>query len=56
MSFLDPFDAAKAMREMNGKYIGNRPVKISKGKWEDRSIDVVKKKKGGKKNKKHLFS
>ncbi|KDO28829.1 hypothetical protein SPRG_20032 [Saprolegnia parasitica CBS 223.65] len=56
VSFLDPFDAAKAMREMNGKYIGNRPVKISKGKWEDRSIDVVKKKKGGKKNKKHLFS
>ncbi|EQC32061.1 hypothetical protein SDRG_10258 [Saprolegnia diclina VS20] len=56
VSFLDPFDAAKAMREMNGKYIGNRPVKISKGKWEDRAIDVVKKKKGGKKNKKHLFS
>ncbi|OQR82769.1 RNA-binding protein [Achlya hypogyna] len=57
VSFLDPFDAAKAMRDMNGKYIGNRPVKISKGKWADRALDVVKKKvKAGKKSKKHLFS
>jgi RNA recognition motif-containing protein len=24
VSFLDAFEAAKALREMNGKYIGNR--------------------------------
>merc|ERR1719507_1971948 len=25
ISFMDPFDCAKALREMSGKYIGNRP-------------------------------
>ncbi|KAF0753471.1 hypothetical protein AaE_005696, partial [Aphanomyces astaci] len=54
VSFMDGLDAMKAMREMNGRYIGNRPVKITKGKWQDRALDVVKKhKKGGRKNK-HL--
>lgn len=24
VSFLDPFDCAKALREQNGKYLGNR--------------------------------
>ena len=24
ISFMDPFDCAKALREMSGKYIGNR--------------------------------
>jgi len=36
VSFSDPMDFAKAMREMNGKYIGNRPVKLFKSKWQDR--------------------
>ena len=26
ISFMDPFDCAKALREMSGKYIGNRRV------------------------------
>lgn len=29
------------MREMQGQYIGNRPVKLSKSKWKDR-LDLEK--------------
>ncbi|KAL3920384.1 MAG: hypothetical protein SGPRY_005269 [Prymnesium sp.] len=29
VSFKDPWDMTKALREMQGKYIGNRPVKVS---------------------------
>lgn len=54
VSFADPFDCAKALREMNGKYIGNRPVKLTKSKWQDRSLDVAKKK--NKKKNRHLFT
>lgn len=57
VSFADAFDCAKALREMNGKYIGNRPVKMSKSKWQDRNIDVAKKKmKKKNKLKHHLFN
>lgn len=45
ISFLNPNDYLKAFKEMNGKYVGNRPVKISKGKWLDRSY--LKKKNDG---------
>lgn len=44
VSFIDPFDCAKALREMNGKYVGNRPVKLRKSEWQKRNIDVVRKK------------
>lgn len=44
VSFMDPFDCAKALREMNGKYIGNRPCKITKSNWQDRSLKEVQKK------------
>lgn len=27
---------------MNGKYIGNRPVKLMKSEWEDRSFSEKK--------------
>lgn len=30
VSFMEAEDFAKALREMNGKYIGNRPCKITK--------------------------
>eukprot|EP01112_Ceratiomyxa_fruticulosa_P005713 TRINITY_DN16562_c0_g1_i2.p1 TRINITY_DN16562_c0_g1~~TRINITY_DN16562_c0_g1_i2.p1 ORF type:complete len:409 (+),score=122.91 TRINITY_DN16562_c0_g1_i2:82-1227(+) len=36
VSFGDPHDFIKAMREMNGKYIGNRPCKLRKSNWEKR--------------------
>ncbi|KAL5019599.1 hypothetical protein ScPMuIL_002491 [Solemya velum] len=49
VSFRDPNDFARAMREMNGKYVGNRPIKLRKSTWKDRSIDVVRKKEKEKK-------
>ncbi|XP_013394101.1 RNA-binding protein 42 [Lingula anatina] len=49
VSFGDPNDFARAMREMNGKYVGNRPIKLRKSNWKDRSIDVVKRKEREKK-------
>ena len=44
VSFGDPYDMAKALREMNGKYVGNRPVKLRKSNWQTRNIDQVRKK------------
>lgn len=44
VSFKDPNDFTRAMREMNGKYVGNRPIKLRKSQWRDRQIDNVKKK------------
>lgn len=37
MSFSDPVDGAKALREMQGRYIGNRPCKLKKSHWEERT-------------------
>lgn len=44
VSFKDPQDFIRAMRELNGKYIGNRPMKLRKSNWKDRNFDVVRKK------------
>jgi hypothetical protein len=44
ISFMDPFDCAKALREMNKKYIGNRPCKLMKSTWNDRTLSEVRKK------------
>eukprot|EP01038_Epipyxis_sp_PR26KG_P012206 gene12206-16351_t len=44
VSFLDPMDCAKAIREMNGKYLGSRPMKITKSRWKERDIKEVAKK------------
>lgn len=49
ISFKDPQDYLKAMREMNGKYIGNRPIKLRKSNWKDRNIHVARKKEKEKK-------
>ena len=38
VSLLDVNDYISAMREMNGKYVGNRPIKIKRSTWKDRSI------------------
>mmetsp|Transcript_77759 Transcript_77759/g.155743 ORF Transcript_77759/g.155743 Transcript_77759/m.155743 type:complete len:274 (-) Transcript_77759:1223-2044(-) len=54
-SFTDPFDCAKCLREMQGKYIGNRPIRLTRSTWEDREVGEVKKKrKQEKKRKKAL--
>jgi hypothetical protein len=33
VSFLDPFDCAQALKEMQGAYVGNRPIKLRKSSW-----------------------
>jgi len=37
VSFLDPQDFLRALKEMNGKYVGNRPVKLKKSNWKSRT-------------------
>jgi hypothetical protein len=44
VSFKDSQDYIRAMREMNGKYVGNRPIKLRKSTWQERNMDVVRKK------------
>ncbi|QDZ21407.1 RNA-binding domain-containing protein [Chloropicon primus] len=62
VSFADGADFAKALREMNGKYIGNRPCKLKKSDWKQRGTNHSKslaagrgiQKKFRKNSKKHL--
>jgi len=44
VSFKDPADFTRAIKELNGKYVGSRPIKLSKSNWKDRNIDIVKSK------------
>nr|XP_043631902.1 RNA-binding protein 42 [Erigeron canadensis] len=37
VSFANPTDLASALKEMNGKYVGNRPIKLRKSKWQERT-------------------
>lgn len=39
VGFKEPQDFLVAIKEMNGKYIGSRPVKLKKSNWTDRCID-----------------
>lgn len=38
VSLLDCNDYVKAMREMQGKYVGNRPIKLLPSKWTEKSL------------------
>ncbi|KAA0702752.1 RNA-binding protein 42 [Triplophysa tibetana] len=49
VSFKDPNDYVRAMREINGKYVGSRPIKLRKSSWKDRNLEVVRKKQKEKK-------
>ncbi|CAI5444113.1 unnamed protein product [Caenorhabditis angaria] len=49
VSFRDSEDYIRAMREMDGKYVGNRPIKLRKSSWKDRNMDVIKQKRKQKK-------
>ena len=50
VSFKDMNDYIRAMKEMNGKYVGNRPIKLRKSTWKERQVkNVVKKIKDKKK-------
>ncbi|CAH0714205.1 unnamed protein product, partial [Brenthis ino] len=44
VSFKDPGDFIKAMKEMDGRYVGSRPIKLRKSTWKNRALDVVRKK------------
>ncbi|KAK3909226.1 RNA-binding protein 42 [Frankliniella fusca] len=44
VSFKDPQDFTRAMKEMNGRYVGSRPIKLRKSSWKNRSAEVVRKK------------
>ncbi|KAK9087466.1 hypothetical protein Syun_029860 [Stephania yunnanensis] len=37
VSFANPSDLAAAIKEMNGKYVGNRPIKLRKSNWKERT-------------------
>lgn len=38
LSFGNAEDYTRAMREMNGKHVGSRPITLSKSKWQKRSL------------------
>ena len=38
ISVTDVNDYIKIMREMNGKYVGNRPIRLKRSTWKDRSV------------------
>ncbi|KAL5701899.1 hypothetical protein ACHQM5_027182 [Ranunculus cassubicifolius] len=37
VSFSNPSDLAAAIKEVNGKYVGNRPIKLRKSTWKERT-------------------
>ncbi|KAK8797216.1 hypothetical protein WA158_004426 [Blastocystis sp. Blastoise] len=42
VSFMDPLEAIRAMKEQNGKFCGDKPMMIQKGQWKKRDEKVVK--------------
>lgn len=44
VSFLDVTDFAKAFKQEQGKYVGNRPIKLRKSTWEERLAPTKKNK------------
>ena len=49
LSFLDPWDALAALKEMDGAYVGSRPVTLKKSNWKERNAEPPEKrgKQGG---------
>uniref|UniRef100_A0A0E0EP88 RRM domain-containing protein n=1 Tax=Oryza meridionalis TaxID=40149 RepID=A0A0E0EP88_9ORYZ len=46
VSFSNPTDLAGAIKEMNGKYVGNRPIKLRKSNWKERTdVDALERQK-----------
>lgn len=39
IAFSDAGDYARAMKEMNGKYVGSKPIKMTRSSWKDRNFD-----------------
>lgn len=52
VSFSSPSDLALALKEMNGKYVGNRPIKLRKSNWKERTdMEALEKQKSNKRPK-----
>ncbi|XP_006361411.1 RNA-binding protein 42-like isoform X1 [Solanum tuberosum] len=43
VSFSSPLDFAAALKGMNGKYVGNRPIKLCKSNWQERNDNEAQK-------------
>ena len=55
VSLMKESDYIRAMREMNGKHVGNRPIRLKRSKWKDKCLHGGKYKAKAKFKKKALF-
>jgi hypothetical protein len=55
VSFLQPLDCAKAIREQDQKWLGARPIRVKRSDWKDRSMSEVQKKQKKEKKKEKRF-
>jgi RNA recognition motif-containing protein len=39
VSLLDVNDYMRAMKEMSGRYVGNRPITLTPSKWTEKTVD-----------------
>lgn len=39
VALSDADEYVRAMREVNGKYVGAKPVKLTKSSWKSRNVD-----------------
>jgi hypothetical protein len=44
VSFLQPLDCAKAIREQDQAWLGSRPVRVKRSDWQERNKSTVRKK------------
>jgi hypothetical protein len=44
VSFLQPLDCAKAIRETDQTWLGSRPIRVKRSDWKDRNLNQVLKK------------
>ena len=44
VSFLQPLDCAKAIREQDQAWLGSRPIRVKRSDWQERNKSTVQKK------------
>lgn len=44
VSFLQPLECARAMREMDQSWLSSRPIRVKRSDWKDRNLNVQRKK------------
>ena len=42
ISFTDADEYLRAMKEMNGKYVGSKPIRLRRSKWRDRGYETAR--------------